>query len=125
MKLRNSLSTNLVLAAGLTACGHSHTPLEQCQQVVKTYIQWSSFEPPQQQREGDSWVVHLAFEVKSALGVQAGSASCEYAMGADGEVAERPYAISLGNTRHTGEQNITDLLNGRYADGEGLPDHAH
>lgn len=123
MKLRSSLSIKVAVigwvALGLLACSSQGQRERQCKGVVETYIQLQHYTAQQLVVTAQTWRLDLAFGVQSALGPQPGKASCEYRLAEDGSIADKPYAITLGNTRHTGAQNIDDLLTGRFA--EGLP----
>jgi hypothetical protein len=120
MKRRNKLSISALVLL-LLACSASQQRLEQCKEVVRTYLPLETFSSEQWLRDEQFWRADLVFSVRSALGPQPAKASCEYAVTSDGEAAARPYAIVLGSTRHIGDANIDDLLRGRYA--EGLPAH--
>lgn len=105
------------LSLGLLACSAQDAREQQCKGVVERYIQLLGFTEQQFEKTPQTWRLSLSFQVRSALGPQPGQASCEYAVAENGAVSDKPYAITLGNTRHTGSHNIDDLLAGRFADG--------
>lgn len=121
MKRRSSLSIKVAVvvgaALGLLACSSQGQRERQCKGVVETYIQLQNYTAQRLVVTAQTWRLDLDFSVPSALGPQPGQASCEYRLAEDGGVADKPYAITLGNTRHTGAENIDDLLTGRFADG--------
>lgn len=129
MKPQANLNTKvlgLFTSLFLLGCGVEQKRLQQCKAVVKNYSQIAHFEQQSTQTLGQSWRVDFSFSVQSALGPQAGTASCEYQLDKHGDIASKPYAITLGKTRHSGAANIDDLLSGLFADGFKLEDdHGH
>lgn len=132
MKPRNSLNISLLAAATLSGCSQPPhaTQLQQCQQIVSTYTPLLAYHDTLFTTSETELTIKLDFTVNSAFGPQPGNASCRYPVMPSsaetaGEFSNRPNQIVIGDTRHSGEQDITDLINGKYADGQGLPSHQH